>query len=103
MRKSLEEQQEEQELQSNEQWAQELNKAEASARMDAAFEDHLQAQIDGQMAAERHIFETQLRKCGNPPLDLFIDASSVSPSSEEQLFHQILSVERDANSKIQYK
>jgi len=103
MRKSLEEQQEEQELLSNEQWAQELNDAQASAEMDAAFEGFLQDQIDEQMAAERLIFEAQLRTCGTPPQDLFIDNTSVSPSSEEQLFHQILSDERDANSKIQYK
>lgn len=103
MRKSLEEQQEEQESQEQEQEQQAFWDMESDAQADAAFEDNLQQQIDEQMAVERHIFEAQMRKCGNVPEDLFIDASSVSPSSEGQLFHQILSDERDANSKIQYK
>jgi len=103
MRKSLEEQQEEQELQSQEQAEQAFWDMEASVQMDAAFQDHLQQQIDEQMAAERLILEAKMRTCGKPPEDLFVDASSASHSSEEQLFHQILSDERDANSKIRYK
>jgi hypothetical protein len=85
-----------------EQWERELNDAHANAEMDAAFDEHLQAQIDEQMAVEQHIFEAQLRTCGTPPQDLFIENTSVSPSSEEQLFHQIISDERDTNSKVQY-
>jgi len=98
MRKSLEEQQEEQEFESNEQWAKALNDAQTSAEMDDAFDVYLQQQIEEQMGVE--IFEAELRTCGTPPQDLFIENTSVSPSSEEQLFHQILSDERDANSKI---
>jgi hypothetical protein len=102
MRKSLEEQQEEQELQSQEQEQQAFWDMENDIQGNAAFEDHLQQQIDEQMTVECNIFEAQMRTCGNVPEDLFIDNTSVSPSSEEQLFHQILSDERNTNSKIQY-
>ena len=97
--KSLEEQQEEQELQSQEQWAQLLCDAEAIAQMDTAFETHLQEQVCAQMEVERHICEALMDNCGNIPQDLFIE-SNVSSSSEGNLFHQILSDERDTNYKL---
>lgn len=70
--------------------------------LQAQFDEHLQAQIEEQMAVEQHIFEAQLRTCGTPPHDLLIVNTSANPSSEEQLFHEIISNERNINSKVQY-